>query len=67
MDQNYLRADTHSAANARLIRTQAGIGLGQRWGGGKVASVDGMRFVVPVKMINAAPSIRYFGLGRAVT
>lgn len=67
VDQNYLRADTHSAANARLIRAQAGIGIARLWGGGQVASVDGLRFVVPVQTINAAPSPRYFGLGRGVT
>jgi hypothetical protein len=37
------------------------------WGGGLVASADGLRFVVPVQTINAAPSPRYFGRGRGVT
>lgn len=64
VDQNYLRADTHSAANARLIAAQAGVGVARLWGGGQVASVHGLRFVVPVQTINAAPSPRYFGLGR---
>lgn len=30
VDQNYVRADTLQAANARLIQAQAGIGLAQR-------------------------------------
>jgi hypothetical protein len=34
VDQNYVRADTLQAANARLIDAQAEIGLAQRWGGG---------------------------------
>lgn len=67
VDQNYLRADTHSAANARLVDAQASIGIAQLWGGGLVASADGLRFVVPVQTINAAPSPRYFGRGRGVT
>jgi TnpA family transposase len=67
VDQNYLRADTHSAANARLVDAQAGIGIAQLWGGGLVASADGLRFVVPVQTINALPSPRYFGGGRGVT
>ena len=67
VDQNYLRADTHAEANARLITAQAGIGVAQVWGGGLLASVDGLRFVVPVQTINAAPSPRYFGLKRGVT
>ena len=67
VDQNYLRADTHSAANARLIEAQASIPAAGLWGGGLVASADGLRFVVPVRTINAAPSPRYFGLKRGVT
>ena len=67
VDQNYIRADTHSAANACLIDAQGAIPITQAWGGGLVASVDGMRFVVPIATINAAPSPRYFGLRRGVT
>ena len=32
-----------------------------------MASVDGLRFVVPVRTINAGPNPRYFGVGRGVT
>jgi TnpA family transposase len=67
VDQNYLRADTHAAANARLVDAQASIGVAQLWGGGLVASADGLRFVVPVQTVNALPSPRYFGKGRGVT
>jgi TnpA family transposase len=56
VDQNYLRLDTIKAANATLIDAQAGIGLARLWGGGQVASVDGMRFVVPVATIHARPN-----------
>lgn len=62
-----MRADTHAAANARLIAAQAKIPVAAAWGGGLVASVDGLRFVVPVRTINAAPSPRYFGLKASVT
>jgi hypothetical protein len=61
VDQNYLRADTISAANAALITAQGRIELAQRWGGGMLASVDGLRFVVPVKSINTGPSPKYYG------
>jgi TnpA family transposase len=67
VDQNYLRAETLSAANARLITAQADIGIARLWGGGLVASVDGLRFVVPVQTINAGPNPKYFGLRRGVT
>ena len=65
--QNYLRAETLKAANARLIRAQASVPTAQAWGGGLVASVDGLRFVVPVRTLDAGPNPRYFGQGRGVT
>ena len=37
------------------------------WGGGLVASVDGLRFVVPVRTLDAGPNPRYFGQGQGVT
>lgn len=36
------------------------IPLAQAWGGGLVASVDGMRFVVPVPSVYARPNSKYF-------
>jgi len=65
--QNYLRTDTLAAANARLIQAQAGIDTAQLWGGGLVASVDGLRFVVPVRTLDTGPNPRYFGQRRGVT
>ena len=37
------------------------------WTGFLVASVDGLRFVVPVRTINAGPSPKYFGDKRGIT
>ncbi|MEU2358702.1 Tn3 family transposase [Streptomyces misionensis] len=59
--QTYLRLATYRAANATLIDYQASIPLAQAWGGGLVASVDGMRFVVPVPSVYARPNLKYFG------
>ncbi|WP_432167823.1 Tn3 family transposase, partial [Streptomyces sp. bgisy031] len=61
VDQTYLRLATYRAANAALIDAQASIPLAQVWGGGLVASVDGMRFVVPVPSVYARPNPKYFG------
>ncbi|MFF3159499.1 Tn3 family transposase [Streptomyces sp. NPDC057910] len=61
VDQTYLRLSTYRAANATLIQAQASIPLAQAWGGGLVASVDGMRFVVPVPSVYARPNPKYFG------
>jgi TnpA family transposase len=67
VDQNYVREDTLIACNAVLVATQNRIALARAWGGGDVASADGMRFVVPVRSIHAAPNPKYFNRGRGVT
>jgi TnpA family transposase len=67
VQQNYIRADTLSAANARLVEAQSKIPLAKYWGGGEVASADGLRFVVPVRTINARPNSKYFGTERGIT
>ena len=65
--QNYFRNETITAANAMLVSAQNGIELAQRWGGGDVASADGMRFVVPVRTIHAGPNPKYYGMGKGAT
>lgn len=67
VQQNYLRAETLAKANAKLVDYQATLALAQQWGGGEVASVDGLRFVVPVRTINAGPNPKYFGVGKGIT
>ena len=67
VQQNYVRAETLIRANARLVDAQAQIPLAQAWGGGEVASADGLRFVVPVRTVNAGPNRKYFGTGRGIT
>jgi TnpA family transposase len=51
---NHLRSATHAAANVRLVDFHTPLPLAQAWGGGEIASADGMRFVIPVSTINAA-------------
>lgn len=72
--QNYLSADTHTPANGPLIDEQGQIGFAQALGGGLVAAIDGMRFVVPVPSIYTRPNKNYtrpnkkfFGRSRGVT
>ena len=67
VSQNYLRDETLRTANARLVAAQTGIPLARAWGGGEVASADGLRFVVPVRTVHAGPNPKYFGIGRGVT
>ncbi len=65
--QNYIRAETLTRANAALVAAQNRVPLAQAWGGGDVASADGLRFVVPIRTIHAGPNPRYFGQERGVT
>jgi TnpA family transposase len=67
VQQNYIRAETMTRANARLVDAQARIPLAQAFGGGEVASADGLRFVVPVRTLNAGPNSKYFHTERGVT
>lgn len=67
VQQNSLRAETLTRANARLVDYQATLPLAQAWGGGDVASADGLRFVTPVRTLNAGPNRKYFGADRGLT
>lgn len=62
-----MRAETLTAANAVLVAAQNAIPLAHSWGGGEVASADGLRFTVPVRTIPAGPNPKYFGRKRGVT
>ena len=59
VDQHYLRPDCYRGANAVFIDAQAELGLARQLGGGLVAAVDGMRFVVPVRSVDARPNPKY--------
>lgn len=67
VQQNFIRAETLTRSNARLVDRQATIPLARRWGGGDVASADGLRFVTPIRTINAGPNPKYFNYGRGIS
>ena len=55
-------------ANAPLFEAQGRIALGRdSWDGGQVAAADGLRFVVPMRSVQARPNPKYFGRRRGVT
>jgi Tn3 transposase DDE domain len=66
-NQNFIRNETLTEANACLVAAQNSIPLVQAWGGGEVASADGLRFVVPVRTLHAGPNPKYFGYEHGVT
>ncbi len=67
IEQNYFRSETITQANNLLVEYHSKMGLSQRFGGGEVASADGLRFVVPNKSTHSGPNPKYFGVGRGVT
>ena len=67
VQQTCIRAETLREANACLVDAQTTIPLAQHWGGGDVASVDGLRFVVPIQAVNTGVSAPYYGTARGIT
>src|SRR3546814_16620785 len=62
--QNFMRAETLTAANALLVAAHNRIPLTRAWGGGEVASADGLRFTVPGRTLHAGPNPPPFGRQR---
>ncbi|MBK7916658.1 MAG: Tn3 family transposase [Chloroflexi bacterium] len=60
VQQNYIRDETLTRANARLVAAQTDLALAKLWGSGDVASADGQRFKLPLAALNAMPSWKYF-------
>lgn len=65
--QNYLRAETLTNANAKLVNYHSTLSLAKKWGGGEVASADGMRLIVPAKTIHAGANSKFFGWLKGLT
>jgi hypothetical protein len=65
--RHYVRPETLIAANVRIVDYHAALELATRWGGGEVASIDGLRFVVPNRTLHAGFNRRYYHRRRGVT
>jgi hypothetical protein len=59
VNQNFVRNKTITEATASLVAAQNNIPLVHTWGGGEVASADGLRFVVPVRTSHAGPNPKF--------
>ena len=59
--QNYIRSETLTAANSILVSAHNKLDLPHQWGGGEIASADGIRFTVPVRTIHGGYNPKYFG------
>ena len=67
VSQNFIRPETITSANARIVAAQNALPIAHVWGTGEVASADGVRFVAPSSAIHAGPNPKYFGAGRGIT
>jgi len=67
VQQNYMRPDPLAEANRWLVQAQSRLRIAQLWGGGEIASADGLRFVVPQRALHGGFNRKYFGSGRGVT
>ena len=67
IQQNYFRSETLTQANACLVDYHSTISLAQVLGGGEGASADGLRFVTPLRTINAGYNPKYFGSKKGIT
>jgi TnpA family transposase len=65
--RHYIRPETLIPANARIVDAHSKLWLPELWGGGEVASIDGMRFVVPYRTFHARFNRRYFHRRRGIT
>lgn len=59
VEQNYLRAEILRLANAVLVDYQATLPIVGHRGGGELASVDGLRFATPLRVLNSGPNSTY--------
>jgi TnpA family transposase len=65
VEKGYFHHEGMGAASGKLIEAQARIDIAREdWGGGLVASADGLRFVVPVRSLYGRPNPHYFGQSR---
>ena len=67
VQQNCIRAETITKANARLVDYHSTLPLALKMGTGNIASADGLRFTCAVRTINSAPNRKYFGAKRGLT
>ena len=65
--RHYIRPETLIAANAMIVDYHHTLPLAIEWGGGEVANIDGLRFVVPRETIHARRNPRYFYRRRGFT
>lgn len=60
IEQNYFRAETPSEANAKLVDFYSQLHLANMWGGGEIASANGLGFITPIKSLHSGRGVTYY-------
>ncbi|HBI2046975.1 TPA: Tn3 family transposase [Enterococcus faecalis] len=67
VNHQYLRIDTLSEANNKLIQAHHELPLSSIWGDSQMAAADGIRYVTPQRSLYSRANPKYFGRGKGVT
>lgn len=67
VNHHYIRIDTLSGANQKIIHAHKKLATSKIWGDGHMASADGIRYVTPQRSLYSRSNPKYFGRGRGIT
>ncbi|HIB1875500.1 TPA: Tn3 family transposase, partial [Enterococcus faecium] len=67
VNHHYIRIDTLSGANQKIIHAHKKLATSKIWGDGHMASADGIRYVTPQRSLYSRSNPKYFGHGRGIT
>ena len=67
VNHHYIRVDTLSAANQKIIHAHRKLAITKLWGDGYMASADGIRYTTPQRSLYSKSNPKYFGRGRGIT
>jgi len=67
VNHHYIRVDTLSGANQKIIHAHRKLTISKIWGDGHMASADGIRYVTPQRSLYSRSNPKYFGRGRGIT
>jgi len=67
VNHHYVRMDTLSTANQKIIDAHRKLSTSLVWGNGHMASADGIRYITPQRSLYSKSNPKYFGHGRGIT
>ncbi len=67
VNHQYIRLDTLSTANKKIISTYKKLPTSLLWGTNLMALADGIRYTTPQRSLYSRSNPKYFGRGRGST